>query len=307
LNELCTGRHHFSYCEDWKHKKTRGPKALDLLISAYSGILVPFLLAAGKNLDLICQNWHSRILEAVLAGNEAFTLQFLAAGLDLQTGDAGSLILLNASTEGWVAVIKMILTNENVDINFCNSQGLTSLGISSQKGFVEIVKLLLHTGKANVNTRDCKGRIPFAYAVHENHVEIMKLSIDTGEVDVNVQIPRSRYTTTALATASSKRYLDMAQLLLKTGKVNVNSRDKYGRTPLSCAAERGHHEIVALLLNSRDIDVNLKDAKHRTPLSYAAEAGHIHVLALLIKFPKTDLNADEGSGWSPLFYAISYG
>jgi ankyrin repeat protein len=307
LNELCSGRHRLSYWEDWEYELMSGPKALNLLISSYSGILVPFLLAAGKNLDLICENWHSRIFEAVLAGNETFALQLLAAGLDLKTRDAGSLILLKASTKGWVAVIKTILTNENVDINFCNSQGLTSLGIASQKGFVEIVKFLLHTGKANVNARDCKGRTPLAYTVHENYVDIMKLLIDTGEVDVNVQIPRSRYTTTALAIASRKGYIAMARLLLKTGKAIVNFKDKFGRTPLSSAAERGHHEIVALLLHSRDIDVNSKDAKHRTSLSYAAEAGHIHVLALLINFPKIDLNAGERSGWSPLFYAICRG
>jgi ankyrin repeat protein len=43
----------------------------------------------------------------------------------------------------------------------------------------------------------------------------------------------------------------VVKLLLETGKVDVESKDKiYGRTPLSWAAERGHETVVELLRRS---------------------------------------------------------
>jgi ankyrin repeat protein len=39
----------------------------------------------------------------------------------------------------------------------------------------------------------------------------------------------------------------VVKLLLETGKVEVDSKDKNGLTPLSWAAENGHEVIVKLL------------------------------------------------------------
>ncbi|RYP70101.1 hypothetical protein DL769_005078 [Monosporascus sp. CRB-8-3] len=39
----------------------------------------------------------------------------------------------------------------------------------------------------------------------------------------------------------------IVQLLLDTGKVDADAKDKYDRTPLLCAAEDGHKAVVQLL------------------------------------------------------------
>ena len=66
----------------------------------------------------------------------------------------------------------------------------------------------------------------------------------------------------------------MVKLLLETGKVDVDSKDKdYGRTPLSWAAAGGHEAVVKLLLETGKVDVDSKDRYGRTPLSWAAGKG----------------------------------
>lgn len=292
---------------NWQYRFARGPKALDPLYQCCEGTLVPFLLAAGKDMGLLCEDWHSSIVAAVFKLTETFALQLLAAGFDLQTGDAGGLILLKASTEGWVAVAKEVLTHGNVDINVCDSLGLTPLQSASWEGHVEIVKLLLCTGRVNINSRDTKRRTPFSQAILRGNREIARLLINTGEVDVDIQIPLPRHTATPLAIASQKGYIEIAMLLLSTGKATVNWKDKFGRSSLSYAAERGRHQIVALLLQSQDIDADSTDKKHRTPLSYAAEKGQHKVISLLIKSPKVNLNSCDRAGWSPLLYAAYRG
>jgi ankyrin repeat protein len=306
LGQLCSHERcslHLRYKFE-RYKFERGPKALNPLITCYNGILAPFLLAAGKNLGILFEDWHSRIITAVFEGRERFTLQLLAAGLDLKPRKTGELVLLRASNGGWVEVFREILTRGTFDMNYCTSRGETPLAIACQQGHIEIVKMLLNTGKVDVDTRDVQGWSPFSRAAQQGYKEIAKLLIDTGEVDLNIEIHRSLYTTTALAIASRKGYIEIVRLLLGTGKVAVNSKSRFGRTPLSLAAERGNRRIVFLLLCTEDIDVNTRDKECRTPLSYAAENGCTQVLSLLVGSPNIDLNVGDRTGWSPLFYAI---
>jgi ankyrin repeat protein len=77
----------------------------------------------------------------------------------------------------------------------------------------------------------------------------------------------------------------MIELLLETGKADVNSKDGDGRTPLSWAAVNGHEAVIKLLLETSKVDVESKDTEYgRTPLSWAAENGHEAVVKLLQSF-----------------------
>jgi ankyrin repeat protein len=59
----------------------------------------------------------------------------------------------------------------------------------------------------------------------------------------------------------------VVKLLLATGKVDVNLKDKYGWTPLSWAAKFEHYSVVKLLLATGEVDVNLKKKEYSwTPL-----------------------------------------
>ena len=87
-------------------------------------------------------------------------------------------------------------------------------------------------------------------------------------------------------------YEAVVKLLLDTGEVDVDWKDKDGRTPLSWAAEKGREAIVKLLLDTGKVDVDWKDRDGRTPLSWAvggmplsrvAENGHEAVAKLLLE------------------------
>ncbi|KAF2181217.1 ankyrin, partial [Zopfia rhizophila CBS 207.26] len=70
-------------------------------------------------------------------------------------------------------------------------------------------------------------------------------------------------------------------LLLETGKVEVDSKDKDDRTPLSWAAWYGHEAVVKLLLETGKVEMDSKDKDDRTPLSWAVQYGHEAVVKLL--------------------------
>ncbi|KAH6866091.1 ankyrin repeat protein [Thelonectria olida] len=61
-------------------------------------------------------------------------------------------------------------------------------------------------------------------------------------------------------------------LLQKT--VETDAKDTYSRTPLSYAAAGGHKGVIELLVKTGKADVNLQDGHGRTPLWYAAVGGY---------------------------------
>ncbi|KAF1995099.1 ankyrin, partial [Amniculicola lignicola CBS 123094] len=79
----------------------------------------------------------------------------------------------------------------------------------------------------------------------------------------------------------------VVKLLLDTGKVDPDLKDKYGWTPLSRAAWNGHKAVVKLLLDTGKVDANLEDKNGWTPLFRAAENGHGEVVKLLQSFIDT--------------------
>ncbi|KAF2175472.1 hypothetical protein K469DRAFT_533281, partial [Zopfia rhizophila CBS 207.26] len=68
-----------------------------------------------------------------------------------------------------------------------------------------------------------------------------------------------------------------------------------GRTPLSWAAGGGHEAVVKLLLETGKVEVDSKDRKSgQTPLSWAAEGGHEAVVKLLLETGKVEVDSKGG-------------
>ena len=90
--------------------------------------------------------------------------------------------------------------------------------------------------------------------------------------------------------ASRDGHPQMVELLFRTGKVEINARDKCGHSPLFRAIKNGHEGVVKLLLDTGKVDVDPRDKEGYSSLFEAAWNGHEGIVKLLIETGKVDVD-----------------
>ena len=74
---------------------------------------------------------------------------------------------------GHAKVVRVLLADQRVDVNFKNHNGQTALHTAAERGQDEVVQLLLSSDRVDVNAKDVYGATPMTYAVFQNHLGIM--------------------------------------------------------------------------------------------------------------------------------------
>ena len=111
-------------------------------------------------------------------------------------------------------------------------------------GREEIVKDLLKAG-ADPSVADKWGRTPLYYAISRGFRPIVQMLLETGKVDVNAK--DSNNDGTMLHVAVEGGYDGIVEDLLKAG-ADPSVASKYmDATPLQCATSRGFRSIVKML------------------------------------------------------------
>jgi len=130
---------------------------------------------------------------------------------------------------------------------------------------------------------------PLVWAACTNRVNVAKILLKTGKVEVDCKDVADL---TPLLQAAKGGHEILVKLLLDTGKADVNAKDDlFEGTPLSWAAGNGHEGIVKLLLDTGETDVNTQD--NNNPLSVAAEYGHLRIVELLLETGWADINVRD--------------
>ena len=230
--------------------------------------------------------------------------------VDQGSRDEGRGTLLQAASNGHEAMVKLLLANDQVDVNAKDSADeQTPLWRAVEGGHEAVVKLLLANDRVDVNcTSSLCGPTPLLRAVENGHEAIVKLLLTNDRVDVNYT--SSLYELTPLLQAVENGHEAIVKLLLADDRVDVNRTDPFfGPTPLLQAVENGHEAIVKLLLTNDRVDVNRKSPLcGSTPLLRAVENGHEAIVKLLLADDRVDVNrTDSWFGQTPLSLATKNG
>ena len=185
-----------------------------------------------------------------------------------------------AIEEGLTQVVKRILLNGMVDIEYNNNRYCTPLYLAARYRHSVIVQLLIDAGADPNNiSKRLKGLAlgaPLAIATVYGHLNVVKMLLNGG-AQPNIE---SNYGVTCLHLAAMKGHNDVLNLLLEKG-ANPNAVEKIdGYTPMHFASRKGNKDGVRCLLNS-GANPNITDREGLTPLNWAMQKGHMDVANLL--------------------------
>jgi hypothetical protein len=158
-----------------------------------------------------------------------------------------------------------------------------------------------------VNMADANGNTALHYAVSHCNMDIVNLLIDTGIVDMNKQ-NRAGYTAImlgSLAQVSAESEKNVIRKLFSMGDVNMRA-SQAGQTALMLAVSHGRVEMVRLLLDC-SAEVNAQDDDGSTALMCASEHGHADIVKMLLAHPDCDATLTDNDGSTALSIAMEAG
>ncbi|KJV77569.1 ankyrin repeat family protein [Orientia tsutsugamushi str. UT76] len=141
--------------------------------------IIQKLLAAGADIDLGDNNWNSALHVASALGKIDVVEKLLAAGanVDLQDNNGHSALHM-ATIQGKLDVIqKLLAAGANVDLQ--DNSGHSALHIATIKGKLDVVEKLLAAG-ANVDLQDNNGQPALYAAISNNGQKLIYYLLDAG-------------------------------------------------------------------------------------------------------------------------------
>ncbi|PVG03843.1 ankyrin, partial [Serendipita vermifera] len=87
---------------------------------------------------------------------------------------------------GHKPVVRILLNQEGIDVNFRDNAGRTPLFLAIQGGHTEIVmQLMIAKERSNINTTDSTGQTPLSLAASHGHEAVVKMILEVPSVDVS--------------------------------------------------------------------------------------------------------------------------
>lgn len=156
------------------------------------------------------------------------------------------------------------LIERGVDLFIKDSQGWTALHYAAAIGNFVALGLLLDAEKSLLNIPALNGETPLYLAVQKNHLPCVKMFLEDG-ADLSI---KPMHGWNVLMSAIHNSHEEMALLLIKTGKIDLEASWRGGKTALHFAIEMQMEKLLEELLN-RGADRN-RIYNGQTPLSLAS-------------------------------------
>ncbi|XP_059226620.1 E3 ubiquitin-protein ligase mind-bomb isoform X2 [Stomoxys calcitrans] len=249
------------------------------------------VFAGHTALQAASQNGHIEVIQVLLRHN-----------VDVEIEDKdGDRAVHHAAFGDEPAVIEL-LSKAGADLNARNKRRQTALHIAVNKGHLNVVKTLLSLG-CHPSLQDSEGDTPLHDAISKEHDEMLSLLLDYG-ADITLT---NNNGFNALHHASLKGNPSAMKILLtKTNRPwIVEEKKDDGYTALHLAALNNHVEIAELLVHSGKANMDRQNVNLQTALHLAVERQHVQIVKLLVQ-EGANLNIPDKDGDTPLHEALRH-
>ncbi|TRX88257.1 hypothetical protein FHL15_010824 [Xylaria flabelliformis] len=198
------------------------------------------------------QNWNE---ERVVLYESLFA-QMLKYKQESDHKYANETIMFDAARDGDVELLRFLLKTKRFKVNERDPYGRTILNAAARsKGCIE---LLLSVEDINVNFRDNIGQTAIFMPSIGGRLEIVNFLLSTPGFLADIRDKQGR-TALSYAAGTWMEQDKTVQALINSDQVNPDSKDHQGRTPFSYAAEKGHLKIMQLLMDTGKVKPDSKD------------------------------------------------
>ncbi|KAI9871829.1 MAG: hypothetical protein M1830_002403, partial [Pleopsidium flavum] len=301
-------------------------KTTALHLASFFGLesIVSQILRSTHDLNAQDSMGMTPLLLASQQGHPAVVASLVQAGATVNTACKGTTALHRAVLYEQVAVVKVLLSCEDLDVNAYDidlkvmsplSQAIVSgqcdiveellgredlnlyndfqiLDLAASSGELEIVQVLLRHPRTSADVKAIGSEGALHTAAANGEVEIVKLLLEAGTSPEK----RDWDGGTPMLRAIDRGEITMVKLLLDH-KVKLGSRDMYNRTLAHGAAINNHPMMLRLLFEKPSaLDIDAQGSNNgRTALHDAAEEGFLEVTKVLLDFKaRTDIKDDSG-------------
>ena len=213
-------------------------------------------------------------------------------------------IFVKAARSGSAEIVQMMVRTGLIDVNWWDPDSRrTALGWASMCRHSTVVRILIESHGIALDSSDCYGQTPLCLAAQAGDLPTVKMLLYTGKVDANRSSGSELRSPLSWATANGN--LDVIRELVKQKNINLESRDRRGRTPLMVACQQGHADAANLLLDTGLVSVNARDRFwNRTSLIWASILGRDAIVAALLSAENIDAEAADIHGNTALSVAV---
>ncbi|XP_046550663.1 putative ankyrin repeat protein RF_0381 [Haliotis rubra] len=211
------------------------------------------------------------VIGAALIGYKELLHLLSINGADMATTDeTGSSILHLALLQHEGETARYIITQDFVNINDTNYQGMTPVLLAVVNGYADVFALLVRKG-ASLSSVDASGDNILQNACDGGNADIVKYLLTVKDIvhDINRKGKAGLTPVMVAARSGNKGVFD---LLVKNG-AELTQVDDDGNTILHLACT-ANVQIVKYLLSHNTVDINTRGAYGRTPLLTTARSGN---------------------------------
>lgn len=182
--------------------------------------------------------------------------------LNIRSRD-GNTVLIYATRNNELEMIKMLSSNLDLDVNIAGERGNTALMVACKKGYMKIVELLIAM-KASVEIRNDAGETALTISLKFDQLQIAKYLL-VCSADINSLGENGN---NSFMRAAFDGRLQAATFILDQG-IDINQRNIAGETAFLIACKYRRLNIASLIIKRGSAEgVNVRDNSNRNILMY---------------------------------------
>ena len=247
------------------------------------------------------------VLKSAIASNGGST-----AGLDISTllsghdinspNEEGDSALIDAACDGETALVTLLLSHPNININHRSNNNVTALIRAAEFNNLEVLRVLLSQPRVRISTRDGDGYTAVKLAEEMGYKECVGLLEKTASRHVIYK---------TLMVLARQNDLEAVKKLMKEHGIDTNQQDVHGNSALMNAIngsgdDKGKPEMANWLFGREDININLQNDKGFTPLMLAFHHDNAEVTKTLLEREEINVNLQNVHGHSALIWVAEH-